>query len=198
MNKEQFTNYLQHPESLNESSLPELTELVGRFPYCQSARMLLTLNLFREKNVLYNASLQTTAIYLANRRSLKQKIDQLEKMSRRQAESSAPAEAGLQDSGDSGTDGQTAKTKWELLDEFIKNEPSITRSKGSFFSATEASRQSIVDQENIVSETLAKIYYDQKHYEKAISIYEKLSLKYPEKSIYFAALLEEAKNKLKS
>ena len=43
-------------------------------------------------------------------------------------------------------------------------------------------------QENneIINETLAKVYTRQEHYDKAISIYKKLSLKYPQKSIYFA------------
>jgi len=68
----------------------------------------------------------------------------------------------------------------------------------SFFSAAEASRKSVVDQENIVSETLAEIYCDQRYFEKAINIYEKLSLKYPEKSSYFAALIKKVKNEVKS
>ena len=55
-----------------------------------------------------------------------------------------------------------------------------------------------MDDENIVSETLAKIYMDQHYYNKAIKIYGKLSLKYPEKSIYFAALIKKAKNEVKS
>ena len=84
------------------------------------------------------------------------------------------------------------------MDEFIKNQPSISRGKESFFSAAAAAQKSIVDQENIVSETLAKIYFDQRYFDKAIKIYEKLSLKYPEKSIYFAALIEKAKNEVKS
>ena len=35
--------------------------------------------------------------------------------------------------------------------------------------------------ENLLTETLANIYIKQKHYDKAINIFEKLRLKYPEK-----------------
>ena len=88
------------------------------------------------------------------------------------------------------------KTKEELLDEFIKNQPSITRPKAAFYNPLEVAKESIVDQENIISETLATIYYDQGHLQKAIKIYQKLSLKYPEKSTYFAALIQKAEKEL--
>lgn len=82
--------------------------------------------------------------------------------------------------------------KDDLIDKFIKDQPSISRPKASFYNAKDIAASSIVDQENIVSETLAKIYMDQGHFEKAKNIYQKLSLKYPEKSSYFAALIEKA------
>ncbi len=197
MNKEQFINYLQNPENLTTDSVGELTEIVSRFHYCQSVHILLTLNLFKEENVLYNASLKTTAIYAGDRRVLKQKIDRLEQNAIRKPLPIA-IELQIQPEPQPQPQPQPKKTKQELLDEFIKNQPSISRGKETFFSAIEASRNSIVDEENIVSETLAKIYLDQHYFEKAIKIYEKLSLKYPEKSIYFAALIEKAKNEVKS
>ena len=90
------------------------------------------------------------------------------------------------------------KTKTELIDEFIRNEPSISRQKGTFFNPVTAAKSSVVDQENIISETLAKIYMDQGFYKKAIKTYEKLSLKFPEKSAYFAALIKKAEKELET
>ena len=87
-------------------------------------------------------------------------------------------------------------SKTEIIDKFIAENPSISRPKQEFFNPISAAQESIIDQENIVSETLAMIYEKQGYYEKAISIYEKLKLKYPEKSIIFAAQINALKNKL--
>jgi len=84
-------------------------------------------------------------------------------------------------------------SKAEIIEQFIRNNPSISRPKADFYNPVTNAQQSIVDQENIVSETLARIYFNQGHFDKAMIVYEKLSLKYPEKSSYFAALIQEAK-----
>ena len=87
-------------------------------------------------------------------------------------------------------------SKAEIIDKFIAENPSISRPKQEFFNPLSAAQESVIDQENIVSETLATIYEKQGYFEKAISIYEKLKLKYPEKSIIFAGRINALKEKL--
>ncbi len=84
-------------------------------------------------------------------------------------------------------------TKAELIDKFIADNPSISRHKAEFFNPITVARSSNRDEENIISETLAKIYANQGFFDKAISTYQNLMLKYPEKSVYFAARIEEIK-----
>lgn len=93
------------------------------------------------------------------------------------------------------TEPETPKklSRKELIDKFILENPSITRPKAEFYNPISVAQNSITDQENIVSETLAKIYEKQGYFEKAISIYKKLSVKYPEKSSTFAAQIERLK-----
>ncbi len=56
---------------------------------------------------------------------------------------------------------------------------------------------SLLDHKNIASEPLAKLYKKQGFYKKSLKMYEQLSLINPEKSSFFAPLIEELKNKLK-
>lgn len=61
----------------------------------------------------------------------------------------------------------------------------------------EAGDEFVVDFDSMdfVTETLAAIYADQGYYDKAIDVYAKLILLYPEKSTYFATLVNEIKSK---
>ena len=86
---------------------------------------------------------------------------------------------------------QNKEKENNLIDRFIQTDPRISKpSKTEFFSPILMAKKSVEDNDNIVSETLANIYIDQGNTEKAILIFEKLSLLYPDKSPYFAALIK--------
>jgi len=57
-------------------------------------------------------------------------------------------------------------------------------------------KKSAEDQDELVTETLARIYTDQMLYHKAINTYKKLVLKFPEKSRYFADQIEQLQRKI--
>jgi hypothetical protein len=80
-----------------------------------------------------------------------------------------------------------------ILDKFMRENPSITRPKSEFFNPANVAKLSVEEKDEIVSETLASIYLKQGLIKKAILTYEKLSLIYPHKITYFAALINQIK-----
>ena len=71
---------------------------------------------------------------------------------------------------------------------------SLDRAAGILSSET---RPQVPETDEVCTETLAGIYYSQGFYRRAIDIYKKLILFYPEKNTYFAALIERCKEKTK-
>jgi tetratricopeptide (TPR) repeat protein len=74
--------------------------------------------------------------------------------------------------------------KIALIDRFIQNNPKISPIKE--MSKIAHIPEQNQDQSYLMTETLAKVYLEQKKYLKAIQAYEILILKYPEKSTFFA------------
>lgn len=81
----------------------------------------------------------------------------------------------------------------DLLDKFLKNKPLPSRPKQEFYSPEKAGKRSDKLSKQIVTETLANIYYKQGNFSKAIEAYQQLQLKFPEKLSYFANLIEKIK-----
>lgn len=82
--------------------------------------------------------------------------------------------------------------KLDLIDRFIESNPKIVPSKT--ITPAPATITETADNSSLMTETLAKVYLEQKKYAKAIQAYEILILKYPEKSVFFADRIADIKN----
>lgn len=100
--------------------------------------------------------------------------------------------------GESSDTGKSSLTKDELIDKFIHDTPRLSPPRAAFFSPSEKAVKSNTDDEEIVTETLARLYYNQGNIVKATKIYDKLILLFPEKSSYFAAQIEKMTDSLSS
>ncbi|RLD29334.1 MAG: hypothetical protein DRI75_03680 [Bacteroidetes bacterium] len=82
--------------------------------------------------------------------------------------------------------------KFELIDKFITAKPKIkpVNKESATFNIANAQ---MLPPETLMTETLARIYLEQKNYKSAIQSYKILSLKYPEKSGFFADQIKAIK-----
>ncbi|SIQ88892.1 hypothetical protein [Maribacter ulvicola] len=79
---------------------------------------------------------------------------------------------------------EAIKKKYDRIDKFIASNPKIVPTEQS--AVIDISKSSRIDHNELMTETLARVYLEQKKYKNAIQAYKILSLKYPEKSSFFA------------
>ena len=80
--------------------------------------------------------------------------------------------------------------KFQLIDEFIEKSPKISPVKVSNENPVVVKNENPSEYSDLMTETLAQIYTEQKKYDKAIRAYKILTLKYPEKSDLFTEKIE--------
>lgn len=184
--------YQQSPvwESLNSANPNELKQLTEKYPWFQLG-WLFYLRILKETGASeYDNVLKRVAVIVPNPKVVADFIND------KNNEESIFWEAESATSLYFTDDTENAKQSDSLIDRFLqkqsgsfrKNQDQISEKAGDFVSLEE---QSLAESDEIITETLAKIYFDQKKYEKALNAFEKLSLKYPEKSIYFASQIEK-------
>ncbi|MCE1197645.1 MAG: hypothetical protein LWW85_01645 [Marinilabiliales bacterium] len=84
----------------------------------------------------------------------------------------------------------------DLIEQFIRENPVIQPRpdpKAANIPVPEVKNEDDPISDEFITETLSRIYLKQGHYQKAIDSFHRLSLKFPEKSIYFAQQIEEIK-----
>jgi hypothetical protein len=85
------------------------------------------------------------------------------------------------------------KKKAEIIDKFIETNPKISPIKQTAIIPAVQFDLNKEDNSYLMTETLARVYLEQKKYTKAIQAYEILILKYPEKISFFADRISDIK-----
>ena len=80
---------------------------------------------------------------------------------------------------------------FDLIEDFIKSKPKINPPPSG--ENKDIAIESTTENKNLMTETLARVYLEQKQYDKAMQAFKILSLKYPEKSSFFADRIKAIK-----
>ena len=210
-------NHIQNPQGISTKDVNKIDSLLQEFPYYQTAQLLLTKGLLNTESVRYNRQLKKAAAFSLDRKQLFKLII----LQKSQQTTILERKGNIKDSLRIGkplafdekeehsfsewlalskikkidrTDRPNTK---QLIDNFIDKKISISKPKKTdFFKPVDVAKESLIENESIVTPTLAKVYLEQGYYEKAISAYTKLCLKYPKKNSLFAKQIELI-NKLK-
>ena len=189
-----FSKIIEGFDSMDSSKSLELKKILNSYPYFQSASAYYLKTLKAQKKDSYRELLPKTAILTFNRSILRNWLYS-DEIKDNQDKIKTEKYSFLDWFDVINDDMPKVDEKFDLIDEFIKNSPKIKINNDYDVKSSFKTDQKIKDE--LITETLAKIYVKQEKFNKAIKAYKILSLKYPKKSSFFADQINDIK-KLKS
>ena len=181
-----------------EKALKLVKKIIKKYPYFMTARVL-ELDILKTTNQKgYKQALRACALQTTQRDVLYEHIKNLAKNVKNDKQQiTIPNENNvysflkwLEVIDDKTTDRTPSKFDW--IDDFLAKDAKINPSK-STYSNRDISKQNPLSKNEIMTETLAHLYWKQKKYDEAKKAFKILSLKYPEKSSLFADHIKKIK-----
>ena len=182
-----------------DKALLTVKKIIKEYPYFMAARVL-ELDILKTTNQKgYKHALRACALQTTQRNVLYQHLENLaQSVENDQQHITVPNENNLHSFlqwleviDDKTTDRTPSKFDW--IDDFVAQNAKIIPAK-STASKKDLSKENPLSKNEIMTETLAHLYWNQKKYEEAKKAFKILSLKYPEKSSLFADHIKQIKS----
>ena len=210
MNKKNFIKTLQNPENLTAEELSFLDEINREFPYFQISKAIYLKTLKENDDIKFKKFLRYTAAYSRDRKILFDFINKSQNQNEKvyfnkneittvQSEYKIIKEEIIEENSFvewlklSNLKPIDRSNETETIDRFISEKPKLKVEVNENESSNDKP-DNLSNQADYMTETLAKLYLNQKNYEKAIQSYKILILKFPEKNSYFADQIKKIKS----
>ncbi len=214
MTQTDIIDMLHAPECIGEEKISDLRNFLHEYPYSQTFRMLYLKSLRNSGDFRYEIELPLTSLYVTNRRALYDLVFKPAPTIRIEKAENEEAKGGVAPTEEVKEEKKSPSPILDILAELEQlkpvNVPSVKKTDSkrqslidNFLEKSDNQDMTIRISENnenqdvddktsaqgtteFYTETLAKIYIKQKKFGQAIKIFKSLSLKNPEKSVYFA------------
>ena len=211
MNKKSFIKILQQPESLTDKELNFVREINIEYPFFQASKVIELKYLKKVKDIKFKKHLREAAAFTKNREVLFDFINDIQNQNEKIYFNKNEIKKVLNESPILEKDQKIEynsfvdwleltnikpidrKNQTKKIDDFISKEPKIKVNNDSEEESIKVDSEVLTDA-GFMTETLAKLYVNQKNYEKAIQSYKILILKFPEKNSYFADQIKKIKS----
>lgn len=210
MNKKNFIKTLQNPENLTAEELSFLDEINREFPYFQISKAIYLKTLKENDDIKFKKFLRYTAAYSRDRKILFDFINKSKNQNEKvyfnkneittvQSEYKIIEEEIIEENSFvewlklSNLKPIDRSNETKTIDKFISEKPKL-KVEVNENDLNNDKADNLSNQVGYMTETLAKLYLNQKNYEKAIQSYKILILKFPEKNSYFADQIKKIKS----
>ena len=208
MQAEQLLRLFQDPHKITLEEVQALQDLLQRYPYFQAAYALLAKAACDRDQPSADQAVQIAAVYATDRNHLKALLENTAPFSAPAPEEKASPKAGeyalmhdyintIQQKAQHKITKQKSLAQLDSIQAFLQKyvdfKPQSLQAVPHEYFQVDLTQQSTAFHDDLATETLAQILWQQGKLQRALAIYEKLMLKFPEKRTYFASLIERIK-----